>query len=173
MARPLPVEYLLVDVPASTPLVPQYKFHVDSSISQFPVENRMVQGHLQDFGTLSSYMRQFTEDQFLLAMSDFHVLLYIATMDMLPLREHMAPLLEAVRTGNSALASEWRHSEQWGTVEQLIAATEVSSASGSHSLDHHGASGSGLGGGAKWTCPHCTFINAPHLSSCEMCNLPR
>ena len=48
--------------------------------------SRMVQGHLQDFGTLSSYMRQFTDDQFLLAMSDFHVLLYIAAMDMLPLR---------------------------------------------------------------------------------------
>lgn len=46
----------------------------------------MVQGHLQDFSTLSNYMRQFTEDQFLMAMSDFHVLLYIATMDMLPLR---------------------------------------------------------------------------------------
>lgn len=173
LARPLPVEYLLVDVPASTPLVPQYKFHFDPSISQFPVENRMVQGHLQDFGTLSNYMRQFTDDQFLMAMSDFHVLLYIATMDMLPLREHMGPLLEAVKSRNFTKASEWRHSEQWGTVEQLIAATEVPSASGSHLHDVHGASGSGLGGGAKWTCPHCTFINASHLSSCEMCNLPR
>lgn len=85
----------------------------------------------------------------------------------------MSPLLDAVRTGNSNQASEWRHSEQWGTVEQLIAATETPSASGSHANDVHGASGSGLGAGAKWTCPHCTFINASHLSSCEMCNLPR
>lgn len=50
------------------------------------IKNRMVQGHLQDFGTLSSYMHQFSDDQFLLAMSDLHVLLYIATMDMLPLK---------------------------------------------------------------------------------------
>lgn len=85
----------------------------------------------------------------------------------------MGPLLEAVRMKNSDLASEWRHSEQWGTVEQLIAATEGTSASGSHTHDDHGASGSGLGGGAKWTCPHCTFINPSHLSSCEMCTLPR
>ena len=87
----------------------------------------------------------------------------------------MGPLLEAVKTGNGNQASEWRHSGQWGTVEQLIAATETetSSASGSLSHDVHGASGSGLGAGAKWTCPHCTFINASHLSSCEMCTLPR
>lgn len=85
----------------------------------------------------------------------------------------MGPLLDAVKTKEGTKASEWRHSEQWGTVEQLIAATEAPSSSGSHARDDHGASGAGLGGGAKWTCPHCTFINASHLSSCEMCNLPR
>lgn len=87
----------------------------------------------------------------------------------------MGPLLEAVRTNDSAKALEWRHSEQWGTVEQLIAATatEAPSTSGAHARDDQGVSGSGLGGGAKWTCPYCTFINASHLSSCEMCNLPR
>ena len=42
LARPLPVEYLLVDVPASTPLVPQYKFYVDPKIRPFAVENRLV-----------------------------------------------------------------------------------------------------------------------------------
>lgn len=58
---------------------------------------RMIQGHLQDFGTLSNYMRQFSDDQFLLAMSDFHVLLYIATMDMLPLRVSSLSFITATK----------------------------------------------------------------------------
>ena len=39
MARPLPVEYLLVDVPVSTPLEPVFKFYVGKE-NLFPVENR-------------------------------------------------------------------------------------------------------------------------------------
>lgn len=86
LARPLPVEYLLVDVPASTPLTPQFTFTAEASIRPFPVENRLIYGHMQDFAALSNYMSQFSPDQFLKAVSDFHLLLYIATMDILPLR---------------------------------------------------------------------------------------
>lgn len=46
----------------------------------------MVEGHLQDFTTLAAYLKKFSDDQFLEAMSDLHVLIYIAAMDMLPLR---------------------------------------------------------------------------------------
>lgn len=42
LARPLPVEYLLVDVPASTPLTPQFTFYVSDNITPFPIENRYV-----------------------------------------------------------------------------------------------------------------------------------
>lgn len=86
LARPLPVEYLLVDVPASTPLTPLFTFTADESIRPFPVENRLIDGHIQDFAALSNYMSQFSPDQFLRAVTDFHLLLYIATMDMLPMR---------------------------------------------------------------------------------------
>lgn len=40
LARPLPVEYLLVDVPASTPLTPQFTFYSSDNITPFPVEHR-------------------------------------------------------------------------------------------------------------------------------------
>jgi nuclear protein localization family protein 4 len=46
----------------------------------------MVDGHIQDFNALSSYMQQFAPDCFLQAVSDFHFLLYISTMDMLPMK---------------------------------------------------------------------------------------
>lgn len=42
LARPLPVEYLLVDVPASTPLTPQFTFYINNIITPFPIENRYV-----------------------------------------------------------------------------------------------------------------------------------
>lgn len=58
---------------------------------------RLVDHQIQDFSALARYYQQFNllteglsttemEKKFLEAISDFHVLLYIATMDMLPLK---------------------------------------------------------------------------------------
>lgn len=65
LARPLPVEYLLVDVPASTPLVPEFTFNPLSDKIEFPIENRMLDGHLQDFNAVVQYFNQFTSNEFL------------------------------------------------------------------------------------------------------------
>lgn len=65
LARPLPVEYLLVDVPASTPLNPIYTFTVREDKNMFPVENRYLDGHLQDFNALSSYISNWAPNEFL------------------------------------------------------------------------------------------------------------
>lgn len=173
LARPLPVEYLLVDVPASTPVTPTYTFNPDPSKQPFPVENRLVEGHIQDFNALATYLQQFAFDEFYEAIDDFHLLIYIATMDMLPLREYLAPLLEALKNKDKAAATEWSRSEQWATLEQLIAASSPppsrpgSVASGAVSTPAAPSSG------PKWTCPFCTFINEPEIQNCEMCNLPR
>lgn len=181
LARPLPVEYLLVDVPASTPLTPLFTFNPDTSKRHFPVENRMVDGHIQDFNSLSSYLAQFTPREFLTAISDFHLLLYIATMDMLPMREFMGPLLTAVKNRDLDQALEWSRSEHWATVEQLIAASNTSPpTSRPSSVAANTASNETGGAGALqnnaeslWTCPFCTFLNSQDVTVCEMCNLPR
>ena len=125
IARPLPIEYLLVDVPVSTPLDPKFSFNPLQHLKPFPIENRFIEGHIQDFNALSSYLRQFTPNQFLEAMSDFHLLLYIATMDTLPLKSHMKPLLQAIKTTNRQMADEWASGEQWATVDQLILANSA------------------------------------------------
>lgn len=41
---------------------------------------------LQDFNTLIHYMEQFPPSKFFEAVSDFHLLMYLATTDMLPLK---------------------------------------------------------------------------------------
>ncbi|XP_012147507.1 nuclear protein localization 4 isoform X1 [Megachile rotundata] len=192
LARPLPVEYLLVDVPASTPLTPQFTFYVSDNITPFPIENRLVDGQVQEFSSLCSYMQQFNQDEFLEAVSDFHLLLFIATMDMLPMKDHMTPLLEAVRSKDKEKAIEWARSEHWATVEQLISATTATTLHSSQSsLDSNsrmsspvlvGESGIGVGtepmanpppNQTLWTCSHCTFLNAADFAMCEMCGLPR
>lgn len=165
LARPLPIEYLLLDVPVSTPMEPKHTFTV-SDKRPFPVENRFIDGHIQDFSALSSYLQQFDKDDFLTAASDFHFLLYIATMDTLPLKEYMSPLLEAVKNKDAGLANEWAKSEQWATVEQLMAAQSVSSPSspGQASTSYVDRT---------WTCQHCTYINNASVSQCEICSLPQ
>lgn len=64
MARPLPVEYLLLDVPTSSPLIPLYTF--PSRQHRFPIENRLLDKHLQDFATFHSYMQMYQSRDFLL-----------------------------------------------------------------------------------------------------------
>lgn len=80
----------------------------------------------------------------------------------------MDPLLRAIRSRDVALVNQWASGEQWSTVLQLLEHADQMSAVGQQI--EHGISGSTIGN--SWTCAHCTFINAPNLSSCEICNLP-
>lgn len=123
LARPLPVEYLLVDVPASTPLQPQYTFTQCDKKQPFPVENRYLDGHLQDFNALSTYLSHWAEDEFLEAISDFHLIIYLYKMDMLSMKAHMQELLEAVRLKNANKAYDFKKNEVWKVLESLIAAS--------------------------------------------------
>ncbi|XP_043651348.1 nuclear protein localization protein 4 homolog isoform X1 [Drosophila teissieri] len=180
LARPLPVEYLLVDVPASTPLQPIYTFTEYDKRQPFPIENRYLDGHLQDFNALSCYLSAWGEEEFLEAISDFHLLVYLYKMDMLPLRQHMGPLLEAVRTKNPNQAAQFKVVDVWKLLESLIQASSGGSG-GTTSYPSGGASASAGSAGSEamdldantWTCNHCTFINRGELTSCEICSLPR
>lgn len=87
----------------------------------------------------------------------------------------MVPLLQAVREQDSQKAIEWSQSDQWATVEQVMAASSGGSnprpapptlgsfMDVSHSFPHI----------ASWTCTHCTFMNPSNSFMCEICNLPR
>lgn len=174
LGRPLPVDYLLLDVPVSTPVEPLFTFAHNTEA--FPVANRLVEGHLQDFSALSKYLNHFTNNQFLEAVSDFHLLVFIATMDIMPMREYLKPLLTAVSSRDHNAALDWRKSEQWATVEQLVSASGGDSMATSGMADGAmGALGGGVAGGSgasSWNCVHCTFVNATASENCEMCNLP-
>lgn len=167
LARPLPIEYLLVDVPVSTPVEPVYTFTASPAYKPFPVENRLIDGHIQDLQTLVSYLGQFAaEKKVLEAMSDFHVLLYLASLDIVPLKDTMAPLLQAVRTKDVALAEKWTKNDHWQTLEQIMASQGPGG-------EAHGTSGSNASAASSWTCQHCTFLNRTGSTVCEICGLPQ
>ena len=114
LARPLPVEYLLIDIAVATPLNPVQSFR-----NGFPVENRPMEGQLQDFASLASHRRQVPNlpDFF----RDFHLLLYLGTQTVHPLdQELLQPLLAAIRDEKNEKVFAWAESSHWHTIEALI-----------------------------------------------------
>jgi nuclear protein localization family protein 4 len=47
LARPLPVEYLLLDLPAAFPVEPVYTFYASSDIKPFAIAHRETMGETQ------------------------------------------------------------------------------------------------------------------------------
>ncbi|KAK3586114.1 hypothetical protein CHS0354_033236 [Potamilus streckersoni] len=183
LARPLPVEYLLVDITAAFPVEPKSTFTDYNGLKTFSIENRADIGEVQDFNNLISYMEQFPPEKFLEAVSDFHLLLFLATNDMLPLKDKLQTLLEAVRFQDKRLALDFKKTENWATVEEMMAAHGPAPSPsrqtsyvgpGAPPLPPIGASSSATAAASdRWTCAHCTFINQSTKTTCDMCSLPQ
>ncbi|KAK7919187.1 hypothetical protein WMY93_010471 [Mugilogobius chulae] len=150
LARPLPVEYLIIDITTTFPKDPQYTF---SSSQRFPIENREMLGETQDFHSLATYLSQSSSTVFL-------------NIDSIGL------LLDAVKTSNEDLAQTWKKSEQWATIEQLCS-TVGGQPSSSHGYGAMGGPSAPVSASSMWSCLHCTFMNQPGTEHCEMCSLPR
>lgn len=73
-------------------------------------------------------------------------------------QEYLGPLIKAIKDQDELAATEWSRSEHWATIMQLIDASNGTNQDVT---------------AQEWTCPHCTFLNLPHLSACDMCSLPR
>lgn len=172
LARPMPIEYVLVQVPTAFPVEPQFTFSNQIQGEPFPLENRSSMGELQDFNALVRYLNQFSPDDFLAAMSNFHLLIFLATCDMLPLKDHLGQLCAAVKNKDTNAARLWSKSEQWSTVVQLMQAANAPSPllRGGGDVDMVDMSQSPSGTG--WTCKHCTYINQHGHENCDMCGLP-
>ncbi len=66
---------------------------------------------------MAAYLNQFDPNtSFLRIACDLHFLVFIASMDIVHLRDVIGPLLEAIKTGNDAKANDWSKSEHWATV---------------------------------------------------------
>lgn len=122
IARPLPVEYLFVDLTAAFSKEAIYRFNENSRLvkTPFPIENRSSIGQIQDFNALSTYLAQFNNNRFLEALSDFHLLVYLSTQDTVPFDSVLEPLLKAISEKDEHTANEWSQTPEWQTVEQIV-----------------------------------------------------
>jgi len=182
--RPLPVEYLIVDVPCGVPLEEQFSFHADAKSQPFVVENRAELGQLQNFDTICLYASQFTINQFLEMISDFHFLLYLITNNTFPFTiEELKPVFGAIMSKDRAKAYDWSQTnDHWATFVQLMAAHATGGAASSSSgliapapvKAGQDRSGSGTGAGAQgsFQCQHCTYLNPVQHGDCVLCGLP-
>ncbi|CDW58621.1 nuclear protein localization protein 4 [Trichuris trichiura] len=78
-ATPLPVEFLIVDMPVGMAKSAKRFFNPLHGVQPFPVENRAVIGEFQTLGALRDYCSQFASDQELEMASDFHFLYFLLT----------------------------------------------------------------------------------------------
>uniref|UniRef100_A0A8C1R9B4 Nuclear protein localization protein 4 homolog n=1 Tax=Cyprinus carpio TaxID=7962 RepID=A0A8C1R9B4_CYPCA len=144
LARPLPVEYLIIDITTTFPKDPVFTF---SSTLRFPIENRDALGETQDFHSLATYLSQCSSSSssFLDIVSDFHLLLFLVTNEVMPLQIISLMLIPGTVGGQPS-----------GSLDYAMGGPTLPQSSS-----------------AVWSCLHCTFMNQPGTEHCEMCSLPR
>jgi nuclear protein localization family protein 4 len=123
IARPLPVDYLIIDLPAAFAKETMFTFNENSKHlkTRFPIENRKQIGELQNFEVLAKYMRQFPANSFLEAVSNFHLLLFLIIDNTVHFDNVIDPLLEAIKTKNARNAEKWAKTcAEWQTIEQFF-----------------------------------------------------
>ncbi|KAM3960615.1 nuclear protein localization 4 [Aphomia sociella] len=176
-AKRLPVAYLLVDVPCGVAAAAAGE-PTFSPRGSFPPAHRDAHHHLQSLRALHHHLQ--AAGSFLEAMSDLHVLLYLASNETLPLSlDTLQPLLTAVLQRDEAAAAAWRDNPHFATLEQLARVAADHEPSERSERSDSGSSGSGAAAaaaaaaGGVWTCPLCTFHNAARRDACEMCAMPR
>ncbi|NXY38733.1 NPL4 protein, partial [Pomatorhinus ruficollis] len=169
LARPLPVEYLIIDVSIPCTSAAWHRAQLCQDCCCIPVtcaERDALHGICQD-QTHHVPPASLEREPSGVVMEGFKIKLKAIRS----LTDSISLLLEAVRTKNEELAQTWKKSEQWATIEQLCSTVGVPLPG----LQEYGAMGgsSHAVAAAMWPCQHCTFMNQPGTDHCEMCSLPR
>ncbi|VDN52617.1 unnamed protein product [Dracunculus medinensis] len=158
--RPMPVEYLLVDVPAGMPKELHATFHITKG-THFPTENRSSIGELQDTKAVSQYASQFSSEQFLELVTNFHFLFFLVTNNIVKFsKDELKELCQIIQEQDRAKASEWAlNNANWATFTALCR----------HSHEDEISKAAVI----EWSCNHCTFKNIEERVDCAICGLPR
>uniref|UniRef100_A0A0R3RTM0 NPL4 domain-containing protein n=1 Tax=Elaeophora elaphi TaxID=1147741 RepID=A0A0R3RTM0_9BILA len=173
--RPMPVEYLLVDVPAGMPKEPHATFNI-SKKCYFPTENRILIGELQDSKTVGRYISEFSQNQFIELATNFHFLLFLLNNDIVKFsKEEVKSLCDIVQQQDRAKAMEWASNNiNWATLSTLcLHSLQGEIARFSANFQEYFKKLSAAESSNKWSCKHCTFENSMGRIDCSMCGLPR
>jgi len=159
-ARPLPVEYLLLQLPTGTPKNGKQPLLPGGLVDPlFPIINRdMLPGHSIDLDAFKRYYRTQPDESFLETLSDINVLFFLMTNDTISFNAELDALCLAIKSEDRVAAIEFKESPTWATLEQIL------------SMDTGGQMAQG---GETWNCGVCTLINNGSNSTCEACGTPK
>jgi nuclear protein localization family protein 4 len=170
LARPLPLDYVIVELTTTTPLRPKPTLPGGRG-DPFPIENRELMGESQTFEAFVKYIDQQKGSNFLCIVSDFHFLFFLYTTNVVSLQPHMPELCQAIQRQDKEGVNRWREGEWWQMVEQLIIASSMPSP------DIMKAGGlefpPPVSSNDMWRCQYCTLDNPPMVNNCNVCGLPR
>uniref|UniRef100_A0A0N5BN02 Nuclear protein localization protein 4-like protein n=1 Tax=Strongyloides papillosus TaxID=174720 RepID=A0A0N5BN02_STREA len=170
--KPLPVEFLLVDVPAGMPKSPEFTFHVpkDGQLD-FPIENRLVIGETYDITQIANVIHSYGEDKLLELSTNFHFLIFLMTNDVLKLSmDEMKEVCSyVVKQDREGIKAFYDNNANFKTLMELCSQSQGGGSSPNQSNSNNGSgSGSGL-----WNCQYCTYENTGNSNDCAICGLPR
>eukprot|EP00041_Stephanoeca_diplocostata_P026869 m.731867 g.731867 ORF g.731867 m.731867 type:complete len:595 (-) comp23063_c0_seq1:1732-3516(-) len=135
----------------------------DGSSGTFVIGNRQFLGTFQDLPALGRHLGK--TKSLIKALSNFHVLVYLWTNDMVPMADDMPPLLHALKSRDVAAVEQWAAScERYQTLCMLMREINAGGVGSS------GTAGASAPGG--WQCRKCTFINEGNPAVCNMCASP-
>uniref|UniRef100_A0A0N4ZEV7 MPN domain-containing protein n=1 Tax=Parastrongyloides trichosuri TaxID=131310 RepID=A0A0N4ZEV7_PARTI len=170
--KPLPVEFLLVDVPAGMPKNPAFTFHVPKNGQlDFPIENRTVIGETYDLSNVATVIRSYGEDSLLELSTNFHFLFFLMTNNLLKFSmDEMKELCNIVVLQDmEKLKVFYNESNNFKTLMELCNQSGVSDSKG-----NDGSSSSSTNvEGSSWNCQYCTYENTSNDNDCAICGLPR
>ncbi|CAF0810758.1 unnamed protein product [Rotaria sp. Silwood1] len=152
IARPLPLEYLIIDIPtgfptANTEIQSTFNDNCSIIITPFCIENRTKTSEIQDMDTLALYLQQFAEIDITKSnskpykatdiLADLHLLLYLVVNDIFQFSmDQLNPLLYSLRTNDLSGVETWMKGDHWQTLLQLIQIELPSLSSSDNQLTH-------------------------------------
>ena len=79
LGKPLPMDFMLLDIPVSAPLSDQLQkgMKLSGRGEPFPIENRESANQLQNNNSLISHLYRQSDTHFMETISDFHLLLFL------------------------------------------------------------------------------------------------
>ncbi|KAF7639137.1 hypothetical protein Mgra_00001372 [Meloidogyne graminicola] len=120
--KPMPVEYLLVDVPCGVRKVPNYTLPIVRG-KEFSIENRTEIGQTQELNDVAKYLNLFKlPEQFLQIASNFHFLLFLFTNKFVEFpKEEIKELAKIVSKKDENEAKKWaKENTSFATLIMLI-----------------------------------------------------
>ncbi|XP_063934715.1 nuclear protein localization protein 4 homolog [Zophobas morio] len=146
-----PLDFLLVNVGAGAPVAQGPVTFASSTPGNgaFPIENRELLGTRLTLAAVKQHVESSATP--LLALSDFHLLLHLATSDVYSLQ--VTKLACIVREKSAEGAREWISSNDWLNILALASVSDEEVNDG-------------------FVCKLCTFRNSKKTGDCEVCGIP-